>query len=373
MISSPLPALTDPRQPAAPNAFHRLADRLVKGRLVDPRDVILTRTAAEVLCLVLPATIALFWLPTWSLALLGPVYIAAVFKLYGGRIVLGLHAVTHRPLFKRDRRWMDRVWTHLMPLFIGMPPFAYYAHHRMMHHRENNGDSDLSGTSEYQRDNLLHFIHYWARFAILGYYHTTSWLIRRGHRKVAIGMLAWSAVGYSIVALGLVLNPVATVFAFVLPYLMLRFFLMAGNWTEHAFVDAADPVNSYRNSTCLLNTPYNHNAYNAGYHLIHHIVPGLHWADHPAYYEKNLERLKTEDSVVFSGIRNNQQIWFKLMTGDYEFLAHHLVDIGGRRPTLEGRVAFLKSRVQPSRGSMKGMFERREAGPGMPMKHAADE
>lgn len=365
-MTGALPVLTDPRAPAVPSLVHTLSDLVFARWLNDPRDVILTRTATEVLVFVLPFTIAMFLVPTWAAAIMGPLYLAHVFANYAGRIVLGLHAVTHRPLFKRKIRWADRLWTHLMPVFVGMPPFAYYAHHRMMHHRENVSESDLSGTAEYERDSPRHFVHYWLRFAIVGYFHLTSWLIRRGHRGLAVRILALSAVGYAIVAVSLFLAPVPTLFAFVIPYLMLRFFLMAGNWSEHAFVDVTQPTNSYRNSACLLNTTYNHTSYNAGYHLVHHIVPGLHWAEHPAYVEEHLQDFIDNDAILFDGVRNNQQIWWKLMTGDYRFLAERLVDVGGRRPTLDDKIAFLKSRAQPRRGTFKGFFERREAAVGVP-------
>lgn len=362
----PLPLLTDPRLPHPATWLHRLADRFLARWLNDERDVILTRTLAEVVVLVLPFTVALYLVPTWALILMGPLYLAHVFVNYAGRIVLGLHAVTHRPLFKRSVRWADRSWTHVMPLFVGMPPFAYYAHHRMMHHRENVSESDLSGTAEYRRDSPLHFVHYWMRFAIFGYFHLTSWLIRRGHRGLALRILAWSAAFYLAVGVGLFLAPVPTLFAFVIPYLMLRFFLMAGNWSEHAFVDVEQPTNNFRNSTCLLNTRYNHLSYNAGYHLVHHIVPGLHWAEHPAYVEDHLQEFSDNDAILFDGVRNNQQIWWKLMTGDYAFLAERLVDVGGRRPLLQDKIDFLKSRVRPQRGRRKGLWERREAALGVP-------
>ena len=320
-LSDVLPPITDPVEPAPPNAFERLVDRFTDGKLMDPRDVILTRTGAEVLAMATPFTILLYLVPTWTLAVLGPAYVAFIFVRFGPRIILGLHAVTHRPLFKKPWRAIDKVWTHVIPMFVGMTPFAYFPHHRMMHHKENCSEDDLSGTAEYQRDNLLHFVHYWLRFAILGYYHMTSWLLRRGHRDVAIRMLAFEALVFAGVGVAFYLAPIPTTFAFIIPFTMLRFFLMAGNWSEHAFVDVEDPTNSWRNSVILMNTPYNHRAYNAGYHLLHHVLPGLHWAKNPDMLHKKLPKLIEEDSIVFNGVKSNQQVWWKLMTGDYGFLA----------------------------------------------------
>lgn len=361
-----LPMLTDPRRPARAGWLDRLSDRCFSGFLNDPRDVVFTRTMTEVAIKLVPFTVALFLLPTWVLPVYAPIYLAHLFVNFGGRIILGLHAVTHRPLFHRRYRWADRVWTHVLPVLVGLSPFAYYAHHRMMHHRENVSESDLSGTAEYRRDSPLHFAHYLARFAFAGYFHLTSWLVRRDRRKVAAKVLVTSALFYAAVGFGLILAPVPTLVAFVIPYVLLRFFLMAGNWSEHAFVDVQAPTDSYRNSTCLLNTRYNHRAYNAGYHLIHHIVPGLHWAEHPAYVEANVQALADHDAILFDGVSSNQQIWWRLMIGDYRYLAERLVDLGGRRPTLEAKIAFLRSRVRGVRGSRKGMLERREAGMDVP-------
>jgi fatty acid desaturase len=356
-----LPVLTDPRQPAPPTLLDRLSDRVFLPLIADPRDVIFTRLLTRLLLQVVPMAVGLFFLPAWAVGLLAFPYLAFVFARFGGPVMLGLHAVTHRPLFRKPLRPLDRVLTHLLPPLWGMTPFAYRAHHVYMHHSEGNGHDDLSSTASYERDNPWHFAHYWARFTFFGYLHLSSWLWRRGRKDAVLRMVLGETVVYGIYGLLLWVNPAAALVVLVLPYLMLRFFMMAGNWTEHAFVDASDPANDFRNSTCLLNTRYNHRCYNAGYHLIHHRLPGLHWADTPAQFERLLPHLVEQDSIVFDGVVNNQQIFWKLMAKDYDFLAEHLVDIGGRRPSKEEKIAFLKSRTRGTSGSFKGMVERREA------------
>lgn len=361
-----LPPLTDPRGPAPARGLDALADRLFLPWLLDPRDVVFTRTLVDVTAFVLPFTALLFVLPTPWLAIFGPLYLAHVFANYAGRIILMLHAVTHRRIFVRRLRWADAVLTQGLPLLVGLPPFAYNLHHRLMHHRENVSESDLSGTAEYQRDNLVHFAHYLARFALVGYLHLASWGFRRGLRAEVGTMLARSAVGYALALTLTWFAPVPMLFAAWIPYVLLRFFLMAGNWSEHAFVDVDAPTDSWHNSVCLLNTPFNHRAYNAGYHLVHHVVPSLHWADHPAWLEANRAELARHDVILFSGVTSNQQVWWKLMSGDYRFLAERMVDPLGRRPTIEARILFLQERVRRRRGVAKGLLERREAGPGVP-------
>jgi hypothetical protein len=365
-VLASLPPLTDPRAPAPARGLDHLSDRLFLPLLADPRDVVFTRTAFDVAVFVLPFTLALFLLPTPWLAALGPLYLAHLFVNYAARIILMLHAVTHRPVFVRRFRWADVVFTHAMPAVVGLPPFAYNLHHRLMHHRENVSESDLSGTAEYQRDNLLHFLHYLVRFAVTGYMHLSSWGVRRGLRNEVTAMLVRSALGYTAMLTLTWFFPLPMLICAWIPYVLLRFFLMAGNWSEHAFVEVDAPTDSWRNSVCLLNTGFNHRAYNAGYHLVHHIVPSLHWADHPAWLEANRAEIAQHDVLMFDGVSSNQQVWWKLMAGDYRFLAERMVDPLGRRPSIEERIAFLKRRVQRRRGTMKGLVERREGAPGVP-------
>jgi len=355
--------ITDPRAPAPPGPLETWADGWVRPHLVDARDVVFTRTTLEVATRVVPASVALFCLPgAWPL-LAGAVYLPWVFASYTGRVVLMVHAVTHRPVFRKRLRQLDRVMTHLVPLWFGLTPGAYRAHHVLMHHVENNGHDDLSGTAGYQRDKPSHFLHYWARFTFLGYYHMTSWLMRKDNAAEVGKMLAIEAAVFSAFAAATWLNPAAAFVVFWAPFLLLRFFLMAGNWSEHTFVDATMPTDSWRNSTILLNTPYNHRCYNAGYHLQHHLKPGLHWADNVPRFEDDLDRYAEHDAIVFDGVRNNQQIFWKVMTGDWGYLADRLVDLGGRRPSREARIAFLQERARGQSGQWKGLFERAERRP----------
>lgn len=354
-----LASITDPTEPPDPTWYDRIIDRAVRPYLVDERDVVFTRLATRALGLLVPASVGLYLLPGWwAMALLVP-YVVLVFVKFAAPVMLALHAVTHRPLFRRPVRGLRRIWTHWLPLYIGVTPFAYKAHHVFMHHTENNGDDDLSGTAEYRRDNVKHFAHYWLRFLLFGYWHMASWMRRRDRKGLALVLLG-DAACYAL-AIGLLFwKPAATLVVFIIPYFMMRYFMMAGNWTEHSFVDVDQPTNSYRNSMNLINTRFNHRCFNAGYHLVHHIVPGRHWADTPDAFAKYLPRMIEEDAILFYGVPSNQTIWWKLMTGNYDYLAERLLDLGNRRPTHEEKVAFLKQRARGQRGRIKGLLERRE-------------
>lgn len=356
--ATPLPGSTDPRDagPAARNAFERFFAR----RLRDERDLKFVRVAAVLTLCMLPMPVLFFaWAPSRWLALL---WVPVFFATMQGRYTLMLHATMHRPIFKREHKaWELYIPWVLGPLF-GHTPTSMYVHHMGMHHPENNTLSDLSTTVPYQRDRFTHWLHYWARFFFFGYLHLLRYLVLRSRdklvRKFLVGELAWMAV----VGTLLWVSPGATMATFVVPTLLLRVLMMSGNWAQHAFVDVDDPNNAWRNSTCLIDVKYNHKAYNDGYHIVHHLKPALHWTEMAAWFESHIEEFGAQDAIVFQGLGDNQKVWLCLMTGDYDKLARHLVDLpGAPARTHEEKIAFLKDRVRRRGGEVRRMIELEEA------------
>jgi hypothetical protein len=105
-----------------------------------------------------------------------------------------------------------------------------------------------------------------------------------------------------------------------------------------------------------VNTGYNHKCYNDGYHIVHHVKPTMHYTEMAQWYDDHIDEFAHQDAIVFDGIRNNQKVWWLLMSGNYGELADHLVDFKGR--TRDERIAFLQDRVRRQRGHIKGFLER---------------
>ena len=225
-----------------------------------------------------------------------------------------------------------------------------------MHHPENNLDTDLSSTLPYKRDQFTHFLHYWARFFWFWMLHLPRYFKIRNRNKLYVSLLVGEISWFCLVAVSFWVDWAATLVVLVIPWLIIRWFMMCGNFAQHAFVDVDDANNPYRNSNCLTNTVYNHKCYNDGYHIVHHVKPTLHYTEMAQWYDDHIDEFARQDAVVFDGLRNNQKIWFLLMSGNYGVLADHLVDFKGR--TRDEKIAFLKSRVQRQRGAIKGFLER---------------
>ncbi|MEZ4240154.1 MAG: fatty acid desaturase [Myxococcota bacterium] len=330
----------------------RLALHLVR----DERDLPLLRLGVLAILILGPGMAIMYALPTsWTLALT-PVWLAVVFLGFGGRYLLMVHAVIHRPLFRPELRWLEHLFPSIVAIPFGCTPNSFYTHHVGMHHAEGNMEDDHSSTLGYRRDSFPQFVHYWARFFFFGYLHVPRYFKIRERRKLYLQLVMGEYTWGLLVLVGLYFDWAATFVTLVLPFCLIRWFMMCGNFAQHAFVDVDHADDPYRNSTVLLNTTYNRKCWNDGYHIVHHIKPNLHWSEMPAWFEAHRETFAEHDAIVFDGIQNNQQIWWLLMTHNYGKLADHLVDFKGR--TREERIAFLQSRTQRQGMAMRGFLER---------------
>lgn len=329
--------VADPAPPA------RGLEARLAALLNDERDlpfVYLMASCAAVVALGLGLAAAGPWF--WYVV---PFYWAIWFATCLDRFILMLHCTSHRQLFKREHAWMNQIIPWVLGPFFGETPEAYFVHHMGMHHPENNLPDDLSSTMRYQRDRFTHWLHYYLSFLTVGFvdlarYHWKKqntklfWRVMRG--ELAFWLVAW--------ALAFV-NLRWTLCVLVGPVVFVRTLMMAGNWAQHAFVDAADPGNAYKNSITCINTRYNRRCFNDGYHILHHIRPRTHFSEYPVEFEANRETYGREDAIVFEGI-DFFQVWLLLMVGAWSSLARRFVRLPGAPERSDAEViALLKSRV----------------------------
>lgn len=335
--------ISDPRHdPAVETGF--LA-RVARPYINDARDLPFIRLSLAIAVVLIPLAIYLY-LPGAFRWWLGGLYLALNFGLFFDRFVLMLHNTSHRGLFHRRYKRLNRLspWA-LGPLF-GQTPETYFAHHIGMHHPEENLRDDLSSTMHYRRDSVRGFVHYWARFFFMGLVELSLYHARRNRwklfRMTVVGELSWLAF----VALLMLVSWQATLVVFVVPFLAARFLMMAGNWAQHAFVDAADPGNPYKHSIVCINTRYNRRCFNDGYHVGHHEKPNRHWTEMPGDFEQKRDRYVEQDAIVFEGI-DYFAIWLLLMLKRYGKLADHFVDLRDEPRSRDEIIALLRERTRP--------------------------
>lgn len=336
-----VPTLTDPTFTPVENrnAFERFALRFIR----DERDLPFVWLTFWMSVVLIPTTVFLYWpgMFRWWMA---PIYWAVLYGFFADRYILMLHNTSHRGLWKREFDFLKFYIPWVLGPFAGETPETYYIHHITMHHSEGNLPKDLSSTMKYQRDSVVDFARYWADFFFLAMFKLGRYQMQKKRTNLAVWMIAGEWSWYLGVALGCALNWQATFVVFIVPFLICRFVMMAGNWGQHAFVCPDDPGASLKSSITCINHRYNQRCFNDGYHISHHLKANRHWTEHPQELIDNVEKYIESDALVFENI-DFIGVWFLLMTKNYEKLAEHHVNLRDTPRPKDEVIALMKRRV----------------------------
>jgi len=334
--------LTDPvYQPIDnPNFFERWALSLI----LDKRDLPFVKLTVLMLITVVPFACLLYSLKEFNWWL-GLAYVCLTAGYFLGPYILMLHNTSHRALFRSQYGWMKHIIPWAVGPFFGETPETYFAHHIGMHHLEENLSDDLSSTLHYQRDSVMDFLHYFGSFFLFGFARLLIYMKkkRRNHlyQKALMGELSY----YVLVTALALLNWRATVIVFIVPLIVARFGMMAGNWAQHAFIDREAPENPYKSSITCINATYNRRCFNDGYHIGHHIKSNRHWTEMPEDFLKNRDKYAENQAIVFEGL-DYFVIWFFLMLKRYDWLAKRFVQLGKQHLSQKEIISLLRERTQ---------------------------
>ena len=337
--------LSDPTY--CPRDTPSLGDRMAAHFIRDPRDTPFLGLMALLTAVVVPTGVALFLPGPFRWWLAGAHFALVIYFM--GPFILMLHNTSHRTLFKRPWGWMNKYIPWVLGPFFGESPETYFAHHVGMHHAENNLENDLSSTLPYRRDSFAHFLAYFLKFFVAGLFQLLGYFAKKRRYSLLMRCAAGELLFYVLVAGLLFVNWRATLIVFVVPFVVTRFAMLAGNWGQHAFVDEASPANNYRNSITCINSGYNRRCFNAGYHIGHHLKSTRHWTEMPGEFTRNVGTYAAENAIVFTGI-DFFVVWVFLMLKRYDWLAQRMVPLGNSQPSLEESVALLRRRTQWTSG-----------------------
>jgi fatty acid desaturase len=342
-----LTALTDPVYVQREN--YNWYERFWLRIMSDKRDLPFIYLLTTIHLTVVPVAILLFtpvlqgWV--WWAVAIPYFYLSQLF--FKGRFGLMFHCLCHRKSFKAP--YQQPIHSYITwivcPLF-GHAPEGYFSHHVGMHHIENNMPDDTSSTMRYQRDSLRGFLAYFFKFIFTGVIDTIRYLFNRNRKKLGRRLTIGEYVYFAFCIAMCFVNLKATLVVFIIPLLFARLVMMLGNWTQHSFIDAAEPDNLYKSSINCINTAYNKICWNDGYHIIHHLRPGMHYTDMPAEFLKRKDEFARQKAIVFDGI-HYLHIFTWLLTKRYDKLADNLVNINGNMfNSREEAIALLKERTR---------------------------
>lgn len=334
---------TDPEFVA--KSEHNFFDRFFLQYIIDVRDLPFIHLCLKMVFFIFPFVTVLYnpTLFNWWLA---AIYLVVIIGYFLGPFILMLHNTSHRPLFKSDYKVLNNFIPWVLGPFMGESPETYFAHHMGMHHVENNMENDLSSTLKYNRDNVLHFHRYFFEFFFAGLIELFLYFTKRNRTQIR-NWMTFGEFTYGVFVLCLLfINWQATLVVFVIPFIVARYGMMAGNWAQHSFVDAADPENNYKNSITCINAVYNQKCFNDGYHIGHHLKANRHWTDLPRDFRDNIEKYASNKAIVFRKL-DFFSIWFFLMIKNYNVLANHYVQLDESNPlSKEEIIALLKQRTR---------------------------
>lgn len=336
--------------------FFKLPNNLSKWLIInilkgqEEQNIVLVYVMANVLLTTVPAAISLYFLegniPNLFVCFVGIFYVLFNLFVYARSFILALHYSTHTPIFNKKWQFLKHINTSILCNFFGMPLWTYYAHHIAMHHCENNvSPHDVSSTMPYQRDSKLEHLKYMLRHVIAIWVELPYHLIQRKRYKVAFRAVAGTVIFFTSVYGLFSVRPIATLFVFILPTIILSFALMEGNWKQHIFVDPDDPTNSYKSTFACINTPTNSLNFNDGYHVEHHENPGVPWHHLPNYFQSQIPKYAENDGFIFTNIGSGQ-VGTLVLNGQLEKLAEYYVNVGQTPRTKDELVAEFRRRLQ---------------------------
>jgi fatty acid desaturase len=337
--------ISDPTSVPRPiSALDHYLNKFIK----DERDLPFIYLTIKISFFLIPLGILLYipLLPGWIWWTVAVIYLVLNNLVYKGPFGLMFHCVNHRPLFKPEYKFLNYYLPWVVGPFFGQSPETYYSHHIGMHHAENNMSDDDSSTIAYKRDSFQEFLRYYIEFMVAGTVDLFNYLRRKKRLKLARRTIVGELSFFVLCLVLSLINFPATLVTFIIPFFIFRFICMLGNWTQHSFVDAADPANSYKNSITCINIIYNHKCWNDGYHISHHERPARHWSEHPELFWKMKKKYSKNQAIVFDGL-DYPRVFFYLMCKRYDILSQHLVNIHNAFASEQEAIAVLKNRTKP--------------------------
>lgn len=229
--------------------YTKIAQKIVRH----PTDVVFLTHILLHFATIVPSAIYLYRNFNYFHAVLHSVW--AVFC--AGPFTLMMHNHIHNNgILSKNFSWIDRAFPYILEPLMGHTWDSYYYHHVKHHHVEGNAPDDLSSTIRYQRDDFFDFMCYVGRFFFFVWLELPLYFLRKGKLFMAFKAGASEYISYIFFyTMATKVNMRATVFVMLVPFCVLRFFMMVGNFGQHALVDEIEPDSDFRSSITLIDVP----------------------------------------------------------------------------------------------------------------------
>ncbi len=215
------------------------------------------------------------------------------------------HNHAHAPVFRWG--WANRLFDVWTTTLCGLPMFAWRTHHLARHHvapwSSDDWSSPYPSVADAAADRPMSLLSYQLRYGPLFWCASLRWIAGpegRRHRARCIGEL----LGVSGCALAAVwfVGPWRSALAVLPVWCACGIALGAVNYYQHWRARFASGEVAAWTFTQRLHNLLN---YNAGYHLLHHLRPGLHWSRLPREHQADPRYAPAHlvETGVFPGYR----------------------------------------------------------------------
>jgi fatty acid desaturase len=233
--------------------------------------------------------------------------------------VVGAHAVAiqhnhaHVPMFRF--RVLNRLMDLVLHLTTGMPQMFWHGHHLRRHHGAPEEEYDWSSSYSFRDakrvSRPIDYVYYCLTFLPIFHAESLVEMLRRRHRgemtRFLLLLAAFAAVS---AALAWTFGPWRWLALIGVVYFHCGTALGSMNYLQHFGCYRADGKHWAWTFTCPI---HNFLTYNNGYHLLHHLKPGLHWSEMPAVHRADPSYTPADlvENGLFPGYRSRRgwQAW----------------------------------------------------------------
>lgn len=188
-----------------------------------------------------------------------------------------VHNAVHCPIFKQSEL-KNSLFHVVLSMWFGHCAATYVPGHNLSHHRNLQTRKDIMRTTKMKfKWNFLNGLFFMPTILIstekndANYFNAQKRLNRDIYKQLKL-----EAFGYVTLQVILVLiNPTKWLWIFWLPHLVGKYCIISLNMLQH---DGTDTESKYNHSRNFVGPILNYLCFNNGFHGIHHIYPGKHWA-----------------------------------------------------------------------------------------------
>ena len=215
-----------------------------------------------------------------------PLWIAVYLVQLQMAISASVMVHNHQHLGMWKNKWLNTFTDNWLTVLYGFPVFAWIPTHNTNHHVHINREEDYTKTYLFsESNNLWTVLTYPTRSGILQQKAVSKYFmeLRKTDKRKFIFHSIQIASLVIWVGAALILDWRKALLYVIIPQQLALFVVIFFNYIQHVHADEETKYNNSRNFTGPI---LNFLLLNNGYHMAHHISPGVHWSKLKTKHEK---------------------------------------------------------------------------------------